>query len=118
MFREHFGKARKFWTLDEVAAFAPEIGLDEDEARQVLSTRRYRDRVQADHREAVRLGATGTPFMVIDGTYGVTGGRDTEALLALLRQAWEELHPARRIVPLDDAAGGFCTPDSCTPDAA
>ena len=113
MFREHFGKARKFWTLEEVAAFAPEIGLDEDEAREALSSRRYRERVQADHSQAVSLGATGTPFMVIDGTYGVTGGRDTETLLALLRQAWQELHPERRIVPLDDVASGLCTPDSC-----
>ncbi|WP_414131831.1 DsbA family protein [Rhizobium jaguaris] len=38
MFEAHFGEGREFWTIDQVASFAPEIGLDADVARQKLGS--------------------------------------------------------------------------------
>jgi predicted DsbA family dithiol-disulfide isomerase len=61
MFRAHFGQARKLWTTAEVLGFAAEIGLDQQEAAAALHDHRYRDQVNADQREAQRLGAHGTP---------------------------------------------------------
>lgn len=89
MFRAHFGEARKLWTLDEVAGFAAELGLDPTEARIVLEDRTYRRHVENDQREAQALGAAGTPFIVIDRKYALAGARDTDQLLAGLRSAWQ-----------------------------
>lgn len=88
MFRAHFGQARKFWTLDEVLDFAGEMGLDRAEAAEALRSRRYRDRVTADQQEALRLGARGAPFLVIDGRFGVPGAIGTDDLLAVVEKAW------------------------------
>lgn len=95
MFRAHFGEARKFWTLDQVADFAAELGLDPVEARAVLESRRYREQVENDQREARLLGATGTPFMLIARKYRISGAQTTDQLLSALRQAWLDQHQAQ-----------------------
>ncbi|MDP9844129.1 DsbA family oxidoreductase [Streptosporangium lutulentum] len=113
MFRAHFGQARKLWTLDEVLDFAEEVGLDRGEAAQALRERRYRAQVEADQREAERLGARGAPFLVIDGAYAVPGALDTDRLLAAMTRAWRESHPAPRPLPVIADAEGLCGPDGC-----
>lgn len=90
MFRAHFGEARKFWTIDEVADFAAELGLNPTEVRAVLESRKYRAQVENDQREAQSLGATGTPFMVLDRKYAIPGAHTTDELLTILRRAWQD----------------------------
>ena len=99
MFRAHFGQARKLWTVDEVLDFAEEAGLDRDEAAEALRERRYRAQVEADQREAERLGARGAPFLVIDGRYAIPGAVDTDQLLAAMTRAWQESHPVPQPLP-------------------
>ncbi|HTU74284.1 MAG TPA: DsbA family oxidoreductase [Trebonia sp.] len=113
MFRAHFGQARKLWTAAEVLELAAEIGLDQHEAAAVLGDRRYRARVQADQREGQRLGAHGTPFLVIDGRYAIPGAISTSALLDALGTAWEEGHQAPSPLTVFAAPTDTCTPDGC-----
>jgi predicted DsbA family dithiol-disulfide isomerase len=113
MFRAHFGQARKLWTADEVLDFAAEVGLDGAEAAEALRDRRYEARVAADQRDAERLGARGTPFMVIDGTYAIPGAVGTDGLLDAMTKAWEAAHPAPRPLRVIGEADGVCGPDSC-----
>jgi predicted DsbA family dithiol-disulfide isomerase len=113
MFQAHFGEGRTFWTLDDVAAFAGEIGLDEAEAREALTSRRYKRQVEEEQRAAQDAGATGTPFILIDGKYAITGGRSTDVLSSALRQVWEETHQAPSPVQLVGGAGDTCTDDAC-----
>jgi predicted DsbA family dithiol-disulfide isomerase len=113
MFRAHFGQARKLWTVAEVLAFAAEIGLDQREAAEALRMRRYRDQVNADQREAQRLGAHGTPFLVINGRYAIPGAIGPDDLLTAMTKAWEETHPRVPLLPVFTAPGQACTPDSC-----
>jgi predicted DsbA family dithiol-disulfide isomerase len=90
MFRTHFGEARKLWTIEEVVGFAVELGLDPTETRAVLENRKYRERVENDQREAQLLGASGTPFMVIDRKHLVNGARTSGELLSSLNLAWHD----------------------------
>jgi predicted DsbA family dithiol-disulfide isomerase len=113
IFRAHFGQARKLWTVGEVVAFAAEIGLDAEEAAEVLRDRRYRARVNADQRDARRLGAHGTPFLVLDGRYAIPGAVDTNGLLTAMTRAWEQAHPKPAPLPVLIAEGQACTPDGC-----
>lgn len=114
MFRAHFGEGRKFWTIDEVAGFAPEIGLDTAEARAVLESGKYTPSVEHDQQEAQRLGASGTPFIVIDRKYVLAGAQDTEALLSAMRQVWQETHPTETLHSVGEQ-GESCSVDGCGP---
>jgi predicted DsbA family dithiol-disulfide isomerase len=117
MFREHFGAGRKLWTIDQVVDFAGEIGLDRGEARDALESRRFRRQVEGEQQDAQRLGATGTPFIVIDGKYGLSGARDTESLLAAMRQVWAETHPAPTLTAIG-RDGETCGIDGCDAPSA
>ncbi|MER8159981.1 DsbA family protein [Streptomyces sp. NPDC094472] len=74
MFNAHFGQNWQLWTIDQLVEFAGEIGLDQEEARNILSSRRYKFQVDQEQQRAVRMGAGGTPFIVIDEKYSIAGG--------------------------------------------
>ena len=102
MFNAHFGANRQLWTLEQLLEFAGEIGLDQDEVRQVLISRRYRPQVEQEQARAQRMGAHGTPFIVIDEKYGIDGGADKDGLLRAMRRVWDESHPAPVLSMLGD----------------
>ena len=108
MFRAHFGSNRQLWSIDQLVEFAGEIGLDEAEARSILESRRYRRQVNEEQRRAELMGAHGTPFIVIDGKYGIGGGVDTDTLFNAIDRAWTESQPPK-IVTLD--LGDTCSID-------
>ncbi|MFJ9749430.1 DsbA family oxidoreductase [Streptomyces chartreusis] len=110
IFRAYFGKAEPVFTLDDLLRLSDELGLERDLTRQVLTERRYRTQVQDDARRAQQLGATGAPFTVVDGRYGVPGAQDSDSLLDLLRTAWNETQLIT-LAPAGDAPG--CGPDGC-----
>ena len=113
MFQEHFGRARNLWTVEQLVEFAGEIGLDRAEAREILVSRRYRAQVEEEQRRAQRLGARGTPFIVIDDKYAISGGSDTPSLLSAIRRSWEESQPAPLLTQVGDAPGDTCGIDGC-----
>ncbi|MFC8567315.1 DsbA family protein [Streptomyces sp. NPDC057245] len=110
IFRAYFGQAESIFTPDDLLGFSDKLGLDREHTHQVLADRRYRRQVQEDAHRAQQLGATGAPFTVIDGRYTVPGAQDTDTLLGILRQVWDETHPTA-LVPDKDAA--VCGPDGC-----
>lgn len=75
---------------DDLVQLATEAGLDEDAAREALSSQRYRAAVRADQEQARQFGITGVPFFVIDGKYGVSGAQPVEAFTQIARQVWGE----------------------------
>ncbi|PTT20424.1 disulfide bond formation protein DsbA [Microbacterium sp. HMWF026] len=75
---------------DDLIALAVEAGLDEDAAREALSSQRFRAAVRADQEQARQFGISGVPFFVIDGKYGVSGAQPVEAFTQIARQVWGE----------------------------
>jgi predicted DsbA family dithiol-disulfide isomerase len=104
----HFEERRPVFDVDSLVPLAVEVGLDEAEARQALTDRRYATAVREDAATASALGATGVPFFVVDRTYGAAGAQPAELLLQLLERAWADTHPLVT-VPAADA----CGPDGC-----
>lgn len=90
LFRSHFVDKAPLWTVDDIAPFAQQLDLDTEEARRILESREYKSRVEADHSEAVALGARGVPFLVIDRKYGIAGAQKVDIILDALNQAWAE----------------------------
>jgi predicted DsbA family dithiol-disulfide isomerase len=69
-----------------LATLAGEIGLDQDEAAQVLATDAYAEAVAEDIAEASALGIHAVPFFVVDRQYGIPGAQPAEVLLSVLQQ--------------------------------
>ena len=90
----HFEEGRPVFGIDDLVPLAVEVGLDEAEAREALTDRRYRTAVQADAAMAQRLGANGVPFFVVDRRYGAAGAQPAELLLQILERAWADAGPA------------------------
>ncbi|TDD36009.1 DsbA family oxidoreductase [Nonomuraea terrae] len=110
IFRACFGQARPVFDLDDLLGLADEIGLEREKTRRVLTEGRFGQQVQDDMETAQRLGATGMPYIVVDGRYALPGAQDTDSLLGILRQVWDETHPTV-LVADNDAA--ICGPDGC-----
>jgi predicted DsbA family dithiol-disulfide isomerase len=107
LFADYFERGQAIGDHDVLAKAAVVAGLDEDEARAVLSTDRYAEDVRNDERKATEIGISAVPFFVFDGRYGVAGAQSSDVLLDVLRRAWSEARP------LQVVAGEACGPDGC-----
>ncbi|GGK78068.1 DsbA family oxidoreductase [Ornithinimicrobium pekingense] len=98
--------------LEEIAVSA---GLDTGAVRRVLSGDDFDAEVGADVDQARAYGASGVPFFVVDGRYGISGAQPTEVFAGAVERAWAERQPALQTIPGtvsgDDA--GACGPDGC-----
>ncbi|MFO1401636.1 MAG: DsbA family oxidoreductase [Steroidobacteraceae bacterium] len=90
VFDAYFGERAPVWSIEDLAALAPGLGLDADAARAALASGRHAQRVRADHAAAVRLGARGVPFFLFDGRHALFGAQPVERLLGIIERAWEE----------------------------
>jgi predicted DsbA family dithiol-disulfide isomerase len=87
---------------------AVEVGLPEDEVRDMLATDAYAAEVREDERTASAIGIQAVPFFVVDRKVGASGAHPPEALGQLLRRGWE----ARPAIPVI-AEGESCGVDGC-----
>jgi predicted DsbA family dithiol-disulfide isomerase len=88
LYEAYFAEGRPLFETDELVTQAEAAGLDPDQARQALAEGRYAQDVRADEDQARALGINGVPFVVLDGTYGVSGAQPATAFTAALTQAW------------------------------
>jgi predicted DsbA family dithiol-disulfide isomerase len=91
-----------------LARLATEVGLPEDEIREVLATDQYAAEVRDDERTAHGLGINAVPFFVIDRAIGASGAQQPEVLLELLEQGWAARSPLQVV-----ADGDACGIDGC-----
>ena len=87
MYSAYFEQGRGVFTTDDLVAFAAEVGLDADAAREMLASTAYLDQVVQDQVLARTFGANGVPFFVIDRAYGVSGAQPLEVFLDAIDQA-------------------------------
>ena len=109
LLRAYFAEAQNVADHEVLTRIATEVGLDEVAVKEVLTTDRYADDVEADIRQAVAYGATGVPFFVIDQKYGVSGAQPVDTFRQVLDRAWADAHPAIEVIGGEDA----CGPDGC-----
>jgi len=87
-----------------------EVGLDEGELRQTLSTDRFSDHVREDELTAARFGISGVPTFVVDRALGASGAHPPEALLELLRRGWANRAPISVVAGGQSCGVGGCEP--------
>ncbi len=86
LYRAYFVAARNIGDPDILVELAQSVGLSGEEARAVLSERRFKDAVDADWAKSHAYGVTGVPTFVA-ARYGVVGAQPYEVLAQLLDKA-------------------------------
>jgi protein-disulfide isomerase len=89
------GEQGKFWELrdvmgqnpdkldlDSIAGFAQNLKMDSVNLRACVNSNKYKDAIQADVVEAMKIGATGTPTFIIGKSQG--NGVDGDLMLGAL----------------------------------
>jgi predicted DsbA family dithiol-disulfide isomerase len=90
LLRGYFTEGELVGDHETLIAAAVEVGLDEDEVRELLTGERYAAEVRDDERAAGELGISAVPTFVVDRKLGVSGAQPPDALLDLLRQGWSK----------------------------
>lgn len=72
---------------------ATQVGLDEVEVKEVLTSEMYADAVRADEAQARSYGISAVPFFVIDERYGIAGAQPPDVIGSALERAWSETSP-------------------------
>ena len=85
LYQAYFVEARNIGDPELLVELAASVGLPAEEARAVLTERRFKDAVDADWAKSHRYGVTGVPTFVAD-RYGVVGAQPYETLEQLLEK--------------------------------
>ena len=96
---------------DALVRLVAEVGIDADQAREVLESGRFAAEVRADQAQARAHGISGVPFFVVDGRYGVSGAQPVEALSQVLATALAQSRPPAMVAAETGAPG--CQDGSC-----
>jgi len=83
IYQAYFVEALNIGDPDLLVELASSVGLPAEEARAVLTERRFKDAVDADWAKSHQYGVTGVPTFVASG-YGVVGAQPYEVLEQLL----------------------------------
>ena len=85
-YRAYFVGAKNIGDTEVMIDVVGSVGLDTQEARDVLKERRFKDAVDEDWARSRRLGVTAVPTFVAGG-YGVVGAQPYEVLVQLVEKA-------------------------------
>jgi protein-disulfide isomerase len=92
LYAEQAGENEGAFRKDNLKRFAAELGLDTVAFNPCLDTEEYRGKVQAESREAQRLGVNSTPTVFVNGQR-VEGGSDYRVLNAAIETALTQAGP-------------------------
>lgn len=88
LLKAHLSDGELVDDLDTLVRLGVEVGVPEDEAREVLKGTEYAAEVDADFAEARRIGVNGVPFFVLNGKFGVSGAQSAVTFLSALEKAY------------------------------
>ena len=78
---------------DTLVRLAEDVGLDEQEIRELLAGERYADEVRTTSARAGELGISAVPTFMVDRQLGAAGAQPPDALLEMLREGWAKRSP-------------------------
>lgn len=108
LFRAYLSEGQVMGDPAVLQRLAVEVGLPEDEVRDVLAGDTYGAEVRDDEQLAASLGITAVPFFVVDRAIAASGAQPPELLRELLDRAWEQRSPLPTVM-----GGESCGPDGC-----
>lgn len=110
--KAYFTEGLNLSDYDTLVKLSEEVGLDGKEARKVLETNEFSEKVLTEQQEARQIGVQGVPFFVVNRKYGISGAQQEEYFTAALEQIWSEENPIQTLDDQDEAQA--CTDESCS----
>lgn len=110
LFIAHFIDGKNVGDLETLLSIADSLGIDKDEAKQVLTSEEFDYDINQDILEARNNGVTGVPFFILNGKYAVSGAQPVELFTNALQQTYDET-----VTPLKNISdkGAACDTDGC-----
>ena len=90
LFDAYFGHAANIADHGVLQTCAEDIGLDGQQARELLQSDRYADQVREEEAHWQQAGVTGVPAFILNRRYMISGAQEPETLVAALRQVANE----------------------------
>ena len=116
LLHSYFTESKNLSELETLADIAEAVGLDRQEALQVLNDKAlYANDVRIDEGIAQQYGVTGVPYFIVNQKYAISGAQPLETFVSALQQVWEEENPAPKLQSLnpEGANDAFCADGSC-----
>jgi len=110
LFYAYFTEGKDFSNHDTLVQLGKDIGLDEADTRQALTSSAYADKVEQDISEAQHIGIRGVPFFVFDRKYAVSGAQPVDVFANTLQQSFAEWQKNNPAANLEITEGAICTP--------
>ncbi len=88
--KAHFTDSLDIGDHATLAQLASEIGLDANEALDVLANDKYSENLANDKAEGSNIGIQGVPFFVVNDKYAISGAQPSQVFLETLQQVWKE----------------------------
>lgn len=111
LFKGYFTEGKDISDHSVLIEMAVAIGIDKQEATEVLKNGTYADAVQADIDQAAQIGINGVPFFVLNNKYAVSGAQPSETFAGALKQAWKEYEQEKGGLTIIDGNAATCEPD-------
>jgi predicted DsbA family dithiol-disulfide isomerase len=90
LFRAYLSEGEAIGDPAVLERLALDVGLPEDEVRDLLAGDRYASEVRDDEQLAASLAITAVPFFVVDRAIAASGAQPPELLRELLDRAWAQ----------------------------
>lgn len=78
IYSAYFEKKQPIFTHEDLIAIAATVGIESSDAKALLESNNFADRVSEDQNLAHQLGANGVPFYVINMKFGISGAQPQE----------------------------------------
>jgi len=86
----YFSESLPVGDHNALARLAPEFGITENEALEMLKSDAYAGEVRADEERAANFGITAVPFFVFNEKSGISGAQPVGVFSATLQEVWTE----------------------------
>jgi len=90
LFESYFSREENVDDLDVLVAAAGRAGLDEEQARAVVTDGRYAEAMREEQRFWLSKGIHAVPSFILDQRYLIPGAQDPEVFVTALRRLLEE----------------------------
>lgn len=90
LFKGVFTEGLDLGDEEALKKLSEEIGLDLKDFKELQSSGSLKEQVQADEKEAVKLGINSIPHFIMNGRYVVSGAQSPEYFLEVLNKAYQE----------------------------
>lgn len=90
LFEAYFGKALDVSDPEVLLSCVQALGLDTEQARQVLASDQFVEAVREDEATYQQAGISSVPAFIINNKYLISGAQEPETLVQAIRQAGSE----------------------------